>query len=311
MKRVDGHQNVANDGAAIVAIGNFDGVHLGHRALLQRARAIADARGGRVAVLTFDPHPAAVLAPHALPPMLASLDRRVELLGECGADVVVVEPFTRELAAASATAFIEDIVVGSLGATAIVVGYDFAYGAGRTGTVDSLRSHGAALGIEVDIVPAVEVGGEIASSTRIRNHLLDGDSLAAARLLGRAWDIDGVVVHGAKRGRTIGVPTANVRPSGELVIRPGIYAVQLEIDPSLGVTLPAVASYGKNPTFVQGGELVLEVHVLDWDGDLYDRRVRTKFAARLRDEAVFTSTDALIEQIRADIAAARAILTRE
>lgn len=345
---VHGHHNAGDCPASIVAIGNFDGVHLGHRALIQRARSMADARGGRVVALTFDPHPASVLSPQAAPPMLASLDRRLELLAQSGVDVVVVEPFTRELASASANTFVERMVVESLRAAAIVVGYDFCYGAGRTGTVDSLRSHGTALGIDVEIVPAVEVEGEIASSTRIRGHLREGDLVTATRLLGRSWDVDGVVVHGAKRGRAIGVPTANVRTAIPLCIPPGIYAVHLEActseafgmrsrsrstsygtvckeregegsdggqpQPSLSihppVALPAVASYGRNPTFVEGGDLVLEVHVLDWAGDLYDQRVRTSFAARLRDEMTFSSTAALVEQIQADIAAARLILQR-
>lgn len=288
-----------------MAIGNFDGVHRGHQALIDRARAIALPEAGRAVVLTFDPHPAAVLAPDNAPAMLTSLDRRLELLATAGADAVVVEPFTRQLAGVGAEAFVDDIVVGALGATAIVVGYDFTYGAARTGTIESLRSHGDRLGVRVEVVPAVEIGGELASSTRIRSHLREGDMPAAARLLGRPWDVDGVVVHGAKRGRAIGVPTANIRTDGALPIRPGIYAVRLGVGDQ---TLAAVASFGTNPTYVQGGGLQLEVHVLDWDGDLYDRRVRTTFVAHLRDEAAFTSTAALVEQIRADIEQARSLL---
>ena len=305
MEVVRGHKRASALRAAAVAIGNFDGVHLGHRALIDRTRALADAHDARAVVLTFDPHPSALLAPHAVPKMLTSLERRLELLGAAGADVVVVEPFTRELAGAAANAFIDDVVLHSLRATAIVVGYDFSYGAGRTGTTDALRIHGNRAGIEVDVVPAVEVGGEVCSSTRVRAALRDGNLAVAERLLGRCWDVDGVVMHGAKRGRTIGVPTANIRPASELLVRPGIYAVRLHVD---GAALPAVASLGTNPTFVEGGGLVLEVHVLDWDGDLYDRRVRTTFVARLRDEEKFASVDALLVQIRADIAAAKTLL---
>jgi len=302
---VRGHQHASAWQSAAVAIGNFDGVHLGHRALIDRARVLAHAHDARTVVLTFDPHPSYVLSPQAAPMMLTSLDRRLELLGAAGADVVVVEPFTRELASAAAHAFIDDVVLHSLRATAIVVGYDFSYGAGRAGTTEALRIHGNRAGIEVDVVPAVEVGGEVASSTRIRAALRDGNLATAERLLGRCWDVDGVVIHGAKRGRTIGVPTANIRPDCPLFLRPGIYAVRLEVD---GASLPAVASLGTNPTFVEGGGLVLEVHVLDWDGDLYDRRVRTTFVARLRDEVKFDSVDALVRQIRADIAAAKTLL---
>jgi riboflavin kinase/FMN adenylyltransferase len=306
MEVVYGHRNVSAWAGAAVAIGNFDGVHVGHRALLDRARAHAAARGLRAVALTFDPHPAEVLAPHAAPPRVASLARRLELLAAAGMDAAVVEPFTRELAACAADAFVDDVVLGSLGARAIVVGYDFSYGQNRTGSTEMLRAHGARVGAAVEVVAPVEVGGEVASSSRIRAYLRAGELPAAERMLGRRWDVDGTVVHGAKRGRAIGVPTSNVAPEIELPIAPGIYAVTLA--PEGGPALPAVASLGRNPTFVESGGLVLEVHVLDWAGDLYDRRVRTTFVARLRDEQKFDSVDALLAQIRDDIARARAAL---
>jgi len=300
---VRGHRNAPAWQAAAVAIGNFDGVHVGHQALIRRTRELADAHDARTVVLTFDPHPAAVLARHAAPRMLTTIDRRVELLGDAGADIVVVEPFTRELAGASPSAFIDDVVLHSLRANAIAVGYDFSYGQGRAGTTEALRAHGNRAGIEVDIVRAVEVDGEIASSSRIRALLGAGELARAERMLGRRYDLDGVVVHGAKRGRAIGIPTANIRPDLPPPLAPGIYAVTLGVD---GAVHPAVASLGTNPTFKEhGGALVLEVHVLDWDGDLYDRRVRTTFVARLRDEAAFDSVETLVAQIHADIAAAK------
>jgi riboflavin kinase/FMN adenylyltransferase len=299
-----GHQHVPawRDGAA-VAIGNFDGVHLGHRALLARARELAG--DGKTVALTFDPHPSHLFAPSPCS-MISSIDRRIELLGEAGADVVVIEPFTRELAAKSPHAFIDDIVLGACGARAIVVGYDFSYGAGRSGTTDALRAHGGRAGIEVAVVDAVTIDGEVASSSKIRQHLRTGDLAAAQRLLGRRWDLDGVVVHGAKRGRAIGVPTANIKPDSDLPLRAGIYAVTLAVDGE--APMQAVASLGTNPTFVEGGGLILEVHVLDFDGDLYDRHTRTTFVEHLRDEAKFDSIDALVEQIRADINASRRVL---
>jgi riboflavin kinase/FMN adenylyltransferase len=293
-------------GGAVIAIGNFDGVHAGHQALIRRARELAEAHdGARTVALTFDPHPSALFG-HP-PAMVCSLSRRVELLGQAGADAVVVEPFTKELAARTPNAFVETILLSALQARAVVVGYDFCYGANRAGTIDTLRARCGLAGVEVDVVPAVEINGEIASSTRIRQHLRDGELAAANRLLGRRWDIDGVVVHGAKRGRTIGIPTANIRTDSELIVRPGIYAVTLAVDGA--APLPAVASLGTNPTFVESGGLVLEVHVLDGGGDYYDKRVRTAFAGYLRDEAKYDSVDALLAQIRLDIAAARQQLT--
>lgn len=305
MEVVHGHRSAAAPVGAAVAIGSFDGVHAGHRALIDRARSLAAARGLRAVALTFDPHPVAVLSPAAAPARVSSLARRLELLAAAGLDATVVEPFTRELAACPADAFIDEIVLGSLGARAIVVGYDFSYGHARTGTIDALRAHGTRAGAEVEIVAPVEVGGEIASSSKIRAYLRAGDLPGAERLLGRRWDIDGTVVHGASRGRAIGVPTANIAPDSDLVLAPGIYAVTLRVG---GAELPAVASLGTNPTFVEGGGLILEVHVLDWDGDLYDQRVRTTFVARLRDEQKFDSVVALIAQIRRDMALARSAL---
>ena len=304
---VRGHQAAPRGRGAVVAIGNFDGVHVGHRALLQRARELAAPRGARTVALTFDPHPSALLSPRGAPVRLTSLARRVELLEEAGAELVVVEPFTRELAQHTPDAFVDDVVLGGLGAQAIVVGYDFAYGAGRAGTTATLRAHGARAGVDVEIVAPVDVGGEIASSTHVRAHLAAGALPAATRLLGRRWDLDGSVVRGAQRGRALGIPTANIAPDIELPLRAGIYAVTLAVEP-FDRPLPAVASLGTNPTFGDGGSLVLEVHVLDWDGDLYGRRARTGFVARLRDEAKFESVEALVAQIHRDVAEARLAL---
>jgi len=309
MQVVYGHRSAPAWGRVVVAIGNFDGVHVGHRALIARARELAAGSGALAVALTFDPHPAALLAPAHAPRRLTSIPRRVELLAQAGVDAVVVEPFTRELAGASAEAFVDELVIGALGAGAIVVGYDFSYGQGRSGTIATLEAHCRRVGVDVAIVAPVTVDGEVAGSTKIRGHLRAGNVVGAARMLGRPWDVDGVVVHGAARGRTIGVPTANIRTDIELAIAPGIYAVTLSPqDAAAGAPMPAVASLGTNPTFVDNGGLVLEVHVLDWHGDLYEQRVRTSFVARLRDEVKFDSVDALIAQIQRDIADARTAL---
>ena len=303
MDVVRGHAHCPSWAGAAIAIGNFDGVHVGHRALIDRARALAGG-GIKTVVLTFDPHPSTILGtPRA---QLASLPRRLELLAAAGCDAVVVEPFTPAFAALGSDAFIDDVLVRALGARAIIVGYDFLYGANRCGTIETLTAHCARIGVALAIVPPVEIDGEVASSTRIRQLLREGDVMRAARMLDRPWDVDGVVVHGAKRGRAIGIPTANIAPTSDLVVAPGIYAVTLSVEG--GPERLAVASLGTNPTFVQQGGLVLEVHVLDFDGDLYNRHVRTTFVGRLRDEAKYDSIDALLVQIHQDIADARAVL---
>src|ERR1051325_21817 len=216
MQVVYGHQSAPAWRGAAIAIGNFDGVHVGHRALIARARELADANDALTVALTFDPHPSALLAPARAPRLLTSIERRIELLGEAGADAVVIEPFTRELAGIAPSAFVDDVVIFALRARAIVVGYNFSYGQGRTGTVEALRAHGIHAGIDVAVVPAVMVDGEIAASTKIRGHLRAGELARAERMLGRPWDVDGVVVRGAGRGRAIGVPTANITPEVEL-----------------------------------------------------------------------------------------------
>jgi riboflavin kinase/FMN adenylyltransferase len=298
----DRHDGVPRRPAPCIAIGNFDGVHLGHRALLAAARARADEYGGTAMALTFDPHPTAVLAPHLAPAAITSRARKLELIAEQGIDATLVEPFTPELAALSAGEFVEQLLVGALGVRHVIVGWDFAYGAGRSGTTATLGAHGARAGFGLDVVDRVEIDGETVSSTRVRGYLRGGDLAAAHRLLGRDYDVDGVVVHGAERGRAIGIPTANIRPDVDLALAPGIYACWLD-------DRPAVASLGTNPTFAEhGGALVLEVHVLDFDGDLYDRRVRVRFARHLRDEAKFDSVDTLVAQIHRDIEDARAAL---
>jgi riboflavin kinase/FMN adenylyltransferase len=302
MEVLAGHRALARRLAApAIAIGNFDGVHLGHRALLDAARAAAARMTGTSVVLTFDPHPISLLFPHLAAPLITTPARKLELLADAGIDVTVVEPFTAELAALAPDDFVDQVLVRGLGARHVVIGWDFHYGAGRTGTTEALRAHGLRAGFTVEVVDRVTIDGEPASSTRVRGHLRAGDLRAAAKLAGHGYDIDGVVVHGAKRGRAIGVPTANVVPDGDLQLAPGIYACRLD-------GRPAVASLGTNPTFVERGKLVLEVHVLDWDGDLYDRRVRVAFVARLRDEAKFDSVETLVAQIRADIADARKCL---
>jgi riboflavin kinase/FMN adenylyltransferase len=290
----------------VVAIGNFDGVHLGHRRLLDLARERAAAISGTAAVLTFDPHPARVLAPHLAPPLLCTPARKVELMAEAGVELLVLEPFTPALAALAPDAFVERVLVAGLGAVEVVVGYDFTFGRQRGGKPENLVAAGAARGFAVHVVPQVTVHGLVASSTKIREFLLEGNVAGARLLLGRDFDVDGQVVRGAGRGRAIGVPTANLVAEGALLPRPGIYAVWARVDG--GAPIMGAASLGTNPTFGHGAPLSLEVHLIDFDGDLYGRHLRVAFHARLRDEERYPSVDALVAQIRKDIADSRAAL---
>ena len=293
-----------------IAIGNFDGVHRGHQALIATARRLADSAGGEVVALTFDPHPARLLAPGLAPPLILSLDRRAELLGEAGADVVVVEPFTHDFAAIAAEGFASDVLSRDLHPAHVVVGYDFSFGKGRRGDTALLESLGAGLGFGVSIVRRVAIHGLTCSSTKVREFVLEGRVEGAQVLLGRPCEITGEVVRGAGRGRGLGFPTANVRPDVELLPKPGIYACRAVI---LGGGEPgpklAALSIGTNPTFVDNGRLTVEAHLLDHEGDLYGKRLRLEVMGRLRDEMRFDSVTALVEQIRADIARTRELLS--
>jgi riboflavin kinase/FMN adenylyltransferase len=289
-----------------VAIGNFDGVHVGHQRLLALARESARAAGVASAVLTFEPHPARVLAPALAPPLLCSPERKRELIAEAGIDHLVLEPFTPALAAHTPEEFIDRVLVAGLGAREVVVGYDFTYGRQRQGDPETLRAAGAARGFAVHVVPQVTVHGLVASSTKIREFLLEGNVEGARLLLGRDHDCDGTVIRGAGRGRGIGVPTANLATEGALLPRPGVYAVRARRGDRWHA---GAANLGTNPTFVDGGPLLLEVHLLDHDGTvLYGERLRVAFHARLRDEARYASVEALVAQIRRDLDAARAAL---
>ena len=313
MKVVRGRQRIAAElgrslRAPTVAIGNFDGVHRGHQALVQTAAELAGQVGGEAVVLTFDPHPAHFFAPHLAPPMIMPLDRRLELLAEFGAEVVVIEAFDADFAAIEAGPFVEEVLGRDLGARHVVVGYDFTFGHGRHGTPSVLTALGPAVGIGVTVVPAVMAEGLVCSSTKIREFVHEGRVDGARLLLGRPFELTGEIVRGAGRGRGLGIPTANLRVEGELLPRTGIYAGRASLtDGSL--VRPAAISVGTNPTFVPGGrEITVEAYLLDFDGDLYGRRLRLELLARLREERRFASTDELLAQIHKDIARTREIV---
>ena len=288
-----------------LAIGVFDGVHVGHQALVRSVAERARSASSTPIAATFDPLPIEVLAPGAPPSALSDIEERTELLAAAGAQTVVVFRFTPEFAAMPPEEFCRRLAAaGSL--RQVCVGDDFQFGRERSGTVDTLRALGATHGFTVDIAPPVLVDGCIVSSTRIRNALLAGNVADAARLLGRPYAVTGVVEHGDKRGRALGFPTVNLHtPPQRLLPRDGIYAVWALVESK---RVMAAASLGVRPTF-GGGARRLEAFLLDWKGDLYGDHVRVEFVERLRDELRFASASDLAAQIAKDVAQTRTALS--
>lgn len=298
---------------SVVAIGNFDGVHRGHQAVLQQARSLADARGLACVVLTFDPHPSVVLGRPA-PPRLATLERRVELLRASGAGDVVIEPFTKELASWSPEHFVRDLLEAKLHARIVVVGENFRFGHKRAGDFETMKALGKELGFEA---VAAHVAGDTEgpfSSTRVRGAIGAGEVAKAANVLGRPHALTGTVEQGDRLGRTLGFPTANLGNVNEMLPPHGVYAVWVErLDSSESapklVHQPGVMNIGVRPT-VDGTKLRVEVHLLDFEGDLYGATLRVELVERLRGEMKFDGLPALKAQIAKDSEQARAILAR-
>jgi riboflavin kinase/FMN adenylyltransferase len=298
----------ADLGPTAVVIGNFDGVHLGHRHVVARAREVADERGLQVVAVTFDPHPMAVLRPEHAPTTLTALDVRAQLLHAAGADGVLALPFDREVAAWSPEEFVERVLVDVLHAAAVVVGANFRFGNRAAGDVATLRAEGERLGFTAEGIP-LDGGPQVWSSTYVRMSLAGGDVAGAAEALGRPYSVRGVVVKGDQRGRELGYPTANV-PTPEVVAAPpdGVYAGWLRrLD--TGEVFPAAISVGTNPTFDGVRARRVESYVLDRsDLDLYGVEVEVSFVERLRGMEAFSSVDALVEQMRDDVDRARDLL---
>ncbi|HET6436516.1 MAG TPA: riboflavin biosynthesis protein RibF [Anaeromyxobacter sp.] len=290
-----------------VAVGNMDGVHLGHRRLVEVARGLGSAAG----VLTFDPHPVRVLRPERAPPLLTPLGRKLELLGGLGLAAVVVHPFDRAYAATPAAEFVARDLSSRLGVGHVVVGQDFTAGRERA-RVEALRPLLAARGIALHVVDPVTADGLVVSSTKIREFVLEGNVEAAAELLTRPYDVDAVVVRGAGRGRGFGFATANLSTE-QLLPGNGVYLVSARLGAGggSGEERDGVCNVGVKPTVERAGGVVAEVHLLDFDGrDLYGAAVRVAFRRRLRDERRFPSIEALRAQIERDVESARALLER-
>jgi riboflavin kinase/FMN adenylyltransferase len=292
------------DGATALAIGSFDGVHRGHAALFARVAERARARGLASAVLTFEPLPREYFAPQSAPARINSLRERLEAMDALGVEVAFVQRFDARFAAIGPEDFAERLA-RDYGCRHVVVGENFRYGAKRAGDCAQLAASGRRLGFEVEALDAVCFGGEPVSSTRVRAALATGDFDAAERLLGRRYAIDGRVVHGEKRGRDLGFPTANVRLARPRAALAGIFAVKCFGAATRG--LEGVASLGINPAVRDDGPASLEAFLFDFSGDLYGRHLSIEFVKKLRDEAKFASLDELSAQIRRDCEAARAV----
>lgn len=295
---------------AVVALGNFDGLHRGHRGVIERAKALARKLGKPCALLTFEPHPADFFEGRSVIFRLTPPDAKAALLARMGVDGMIILTFDAAFAARPARDFTQDVLARRLGVSAAVAGYDFGFGAKRAGTPEFLRSEGARLGFAVEIVERItrdDKGSlEAVSSTATREALEKGDVALARRLLGHPYFVLGVVRHGDKRGRHLGFPTANIELDPSNRLKHGIYAVTLEAD---GVVHEGVANFGRRPTFDNGPPL-LEVYVFDFDGDLYGKKVEVAFYGFIRGEEKFDSVEALIAQMRDDAEKARHILAQ-
>ncbi|MTV23926.1 bifunctional riboflavin kinase/FAD synthetase [Nitriliruptoraceae bacterium ZYF776] len=292
-------------GPSVITIGNFDGVHRGHRVLLKRAVSAAEDADVRSVAVTFHPHPAAVLRPGSEPAAIQSLEDRSTGLLRVGVDLVLVLPFTRELSSLSPDAFVEQVLVDRLQATKVIVGANFRFGHKAAGDVVTLTDAGAVHGFATEAVTLLELDGAPISSSEVRRRIAEGDLGWANRALGRPFELRGEVVRGEARGRTIGFPTANVEvPAGRLLPAHGVYVCEAEL---AGERLGAVTNVGTRPTF-DGQGTTVEVHLLDVDRDLYGHELTVRFLDRLRGERRFGGLEELRAQIRVDADAARAAL---
>lgn len=291
----------------VVTLGNFDGVHLGHQAIFKQVSAWAMGVGGTSVTFTFEPHPLKVLAPQRSPKLLCTFREKMEQIEASGMDVVICAKFTPEFASQNPDDFVREVLVGTVGVRDLFVGHDYAFGKDRQGDIEFLRAAGARHGFGVHVVGPIKVEGILVSSTKIRQLVMDGEVCLASKLLGRPYSIEGSVIPGHSRGRELGFPTANITTPNELPPKEGVYAVTVHIE---GKVYHGAANIGKNPTFGDD-KPSYEVHLLDFDEDLYGKFIKIKFIKRVRDEFRFKSVDELVKQIHKDVGRIRAIFTDE
>lgn len=293
----------------VVTVGTFDGVHRGHRAVLEEIRRRARSRGLRSVLVTFDRHPLTVVRPEDAPALLTTPDEKEEILAQSGLDYVAFLPFTRTLSRYLPEEFVRDVLVDRFRVRELVIGYDHGFGRSRSGNIDTLRALSEELGFDVDVVPEVTGNGDDVSSTRIRRALEEGRIEEATRGLGRPYSLRGPVVHGQGRGRELGFPTANLKPpgGGKLIPREGIYAVRASLRSEI---LDGLLHLGPRPTFA-GSSPSMELYLLEFDREIYGETVRVEFLSRLRDVLPFGSAAELVRQMREDRERARAYFAAE
>ncbi|MGE5390023.1 MAG: bifunctional riboflavin kinase/FAD synthetase [Deltaproteobacteria bacterium] len=291
--------NYTADGRSLyLALGNFDGVHLGHQQLIRELVAQSRNEGGRAAAFIFEPHPSRVLAPDRAPNLLVTADRKAELLRESGLDILIYNSFTMDMARTSPREFVENILVNKLGVRQVYVGFNYTFGHKGAGTPQILEELGHEYGFGVRIIPPVEVDGEVVSSSLIRSYLEKGQIEVAVKLLGYYPMIEGLVVQGEKRGSTIGFPTANLAVPADLSIpNRGVYSARAEVEAKI---YKAAVNIGNKPTFHADYPICVEAHLIDFAGDLYGKQVRLFFRHKIRDEKKFSGVEELMAQIARD-----------
>ncbi|HEY0319514.1 MAG TPA: bifunctional riboflavin kinase/FAD synthetase [Pyrinomonadaceae bacterium] len=298
MRLFHGTDNAKIARPTVLTLGVFDGLHLGHQLVMRTVIERAKLAGAVPTVITFDPHPRAVLHPESAPPLLQTLDQKVEALGVLGIEQTIVVNFTRAFAEVCAGDFLRDVVHERLQAKEVYLGKGFAFGHNREGNIELLKRVSTELGFHAEEVPEVQLRGGRISSSRIRKLLLEGRVNLARRMLGRPYGVEGRVVRGAERGRSLGFPTANLRPKNRVIPRHGVYVTATLIE---GTWRRSITNIGTRPTFEREGEPSVETFVINWEGDLYGDVVRVRFLHRLRDERRFGSVEDLKRQIDYDL----------
>lgn len=303
-----GTDNITEDfRGSFVTIGNFDGVHLSHRFICRKLASEAKKAGAKSLIITFDPHPKMILHPDIRPfYLITTLEEKLKLLDECGIEGVLVIPFSLDYSKVTAEEFVRDFLGRKLAIKKIIVGHDYTFGRGKKGSSDYLISCGKEMGFAVEVVDAVKAGEDIISSTLIRNLILKGDIKRATDLLGRYYNVAGIVVSGKGRGVGLGFPTANIEPEKELLPPPGIYAAFADVE---GKRYLAALNIGEKPTFADY-TFTFEVHLLDFSGDLRGKRLNTEFVEKIRDIVKFDSPEMLKKQIAVDVEKAKSILLK-